>query len=530
MWRGGSMKERFRQWLRGRNIAVIGLGISGEGVLATLRKLGAEAFVFDRKEPNRLEYGTYVPLSDADRFPVDLAVISPGVPLNSEEARYFLSRSVPLIGEIEFAFRLAVADYVCITGTNGKTTVTSLCGEIFAAHTKSAVVGNIGIAAAPETLGDYSVFVAEISSFQIETLRDFRAKICAVLNITPDHLDRHGDMETYIGLKLDLLARAEIKVVNADCPVLSERVSRSGFDRLGFGSLDSGSRQPVSTVQPEVVSDASCFDRPDLYRFSVKEKQKRGAYVEDGKIYVSGVSASVGAGVGAGVDKIERGSEVGSIGANRCDASAGSSQRADSQTFGDPEYICDLSDIHLMGSHNIENVLAAVLVSRLYGIPADLIRRAVAAFRAVEHRIEYVDTVDEIRFYNDSKGTNPDSTIKAIEAMDAPCHLIAGGYEKNSDFTEMLCIGKEKISSLSLIGVTAERIRKRAIELGYPSENIRICDDMMSAVSSAFRAASGGEIVLLSPASASWGMYKNFEERGRDFKRCVMNIRDGKQN
>lgn len=455
------MKEQasaFRKWLADKKVAVIGLGISGEGMLEALEKLGVETYVFDRKRPDVLVYGTYLTLEEAERVRIDLAVISPGVPLTSPEARFFSERAVPIVGEMEFAYRLTDRAYVCITGTNGKTTTTSLCGEIFGRAAKSKVVGNIGIAAAPYALQDYDVFVAEISSFQIETLAEFRPKICAVLNITPDHLDRHGTFESYADLKLDLLRRAEIRVCNADCPVLSERVTEAQF--------------------------------PGVYRFSTERKLERGAFVEDGKIYTAGL----------------------------CEDAYSKS------TTSCKEYICDVSDIHLMGEHNIENVLAASLVARLYGIPAETIRDAVSAFRAVEHRIEYVRTVDGIRFYNDSKGTNPDSTIKAIEAMDAPCHLIAGGYEKNSDFTEMLEIGKGRIASLSLIGVTAERIRTCALESGYADDKIELYRTLKEAVLGAFSRAERGEIVLLSPASASWGMYKDFEERGREFKSVVMEI------
>lgn len=439
------MNTGYIEELKKKNIAVIGLGISGEGVLETLGKIGTRVFVFDKNKKADLSYGEYIALEDADLHLYDLAVISPGVPLTSPEAQYFLKKEIPLIGEIELAYRLTDADIICISGTNGKTTTTSLCGDIFARCVHSHIVGNIGIPAVPYAVGDYRALVAEISSFQIETLRDFRAKICALLNITPDHLDRHGSMEAYKALKIDLVSRGEIKVLNADCPVLAQYAA----------------------------------EFPEAYLFSVKSTQRRGAYVNGGKIFVS----------------LEGGAQ--------------------------DEYICDISDIHLMGAHNIENVLCAVLVARLYGISADVIRKAVIDFRAVEHRIEYVATISGVRFYNDSKGTNPDSTIKAIEAMDAPAHLIAGGYEKNSDFTEMLEVGRGRIKSLSLIGVTAERIRRRALELGYPQSSISVLEGMPEAVGEAFKRASGGEIVLLSPASASWGMYANFEERGRDFKRIV---------
>ncbi len=474
------MNRRYINELKQMNVAVIGLGISGEGVLESLGKIGARCFVFDKNPQSALSCGEYVPIEKADLHEYDLAVISPGVPLTSKEAAYFVEKGVPVIGEIELAYRLTNSDIICITGTNGKTTTTSLCGEIFAAFMDSRVVGNIGIPAVPYALEDHGALVAEISSFQIETLRDFRAKICAVLNITPDHLDRHGTFEAYTALKLDLLRRGEIKIMNADCSVL-----------------------------------ASCSTEfEDAYFFSARSEQRRGAYVREGKIYVS---------LGDSKSKCPIYTKV--------DVSAGDVACADnSRGLGErvhrsqEEYICDISDIHLMGAHNVENVLCAALTARLYGIPAEIIRESIRRFRAVEHRIEYVDTVRGVRFYNDSKGTNPDSTIKAIEAMDASCHLIAGGYEKNSDFTEMLEVGRGRISSFALIGVTAERIRDRAVELGYSADSISVLPDMRAAVECAFSRAADGEIVLLSPASASWGMYRNFEERGRDFKELVAKL------
>ncbi|MDO4754454.1 MAG: UDP-N-acetylmuramoyl-L-alanine--D-glutamate ligase, partial [Bacillota bacterium] len=335
------MKRDFRSWLKDKHVAVVGLGVSGEGVLNTLQNLGVKAYVFDKRIPDSLSYGEYVP-TDGEGFnrelQIDLAVISPGIPLSSEQAQYFIKRGIPLMGEIEFAYCLTDREFICITGTNGKTTTTSLCGEIFKRHTDAKVVGNIGIAAAPCTLEPYDLFVAEISSFQIETLNNFRAKICAVLNITPDHLDRHGSFEVYTALKLDMLRRGELKVVNADCPVLAAHV----------------------------IEHASDGEYPDLYLFSAQKRVEKGAFVEDGKIYVSGLHQ------GGNVSEIE---------------------------VSQQEWICDLSDIRLMGAHNVENVLAAVLIARLYGVAQKVIRESIIHFRAVEHRIEFVRTLDDVRFY-----------------------------------------------------------------------------------------------------------------------------------
>lgn len=487
-----SKLEDAKKNLKGKNIAVIGLGISGEGVLFALKRLGANAFVFDRKEPDSLEYGRYMPLESAGDHNYDLAVISPGVPLTSPEAGYFIEAGIPMVGEVEFAYGLCDSEFICITGTNGKTTTTSLVGEIFEkSGAKSDIAGNIGIAVCPLAFDNRDEIILEVSSFQIETLRDFKSKICAVLNITPDHLDRHGSFEAYAALKLDLLSRAEQKIVNADCPVLA-KWEREERDRCKDGN------------EPDSLRN--------LWHFSRKTEPKRGAFVRDGKIYTRGIN------------KCSAANAVSVAGKGNALVGAVNTPSADAMGEDALEYICDISDITLLGSHNVENVLAAALISRLGGISPEDIRRAVREFKAVEHRIEYVTEVRGVRFYNDSKGTNPDSSIKAIEAMDMPIHLIAGGYEKNSDFTEFLEIGRAKIKTLSLIGVTAERFRQTALKVGYSDDAIRILPDMKSAVKNAFDAAKAGDAVLLSPASASWGMYPNFEERGRDFKRCVRDI------
>ncbi len=442
-------RKAFIKSLEGKNVGVIGLGIAGSGALQALKALGIKAYVLDQKVPDVLPYGEYVTIEQAENIDFALAIISPGVPMYSNEAEFFVKKGVKIIGELEFAYKISMTEFVAVTGTNGKTTTTSLLGHIFSMYTSSQVVGNIGISAAAHALEEKALFVAEVSSFQMETVEDFKSQVSAILNITPDHLNRHKTFEGYRDLKLDLLRRSDKQVMNADSEVLMEFAE----------------------------------EFPNAYYFSVKKEVEQGAFLKGDKLFFRRIG-----------DKDEE--------------------------------LCELADIHLMGQHNVENVLAAALVARVFGVPATIIKCAIQNFRAVEHRIEFVEEIDGVRYYNDSKGTNPDSTIKAIEAMDAPIHLIAGGYEKDSDFREMFEIGRGKIKSLSLLGVTAQRIRDLAIEMNLVDEvNITINKNMEEAVASARKSAVSGEIVLLSPASASWGMYDNFGERGKHFKQCVRDLK-----
>lgn len=453
----------------GTKVAVIGLATSGIAVAEVLKTYGISLYGFDKKPVQRPDLFEAVfceipangELSDAGGAPIrlDSAVISPGVPLDSDFAKYFSEASIPLIGEIELAYFLTNSAFLAITGTNGKTTTTSLVGEIMKRHNpKAEVCGNIGIPATTMAASTQdAVLVAEISSFQLETMHEFRCKIAAILNITPDHLDRHGDMETYVALKKKLGTLSETVVLNADDPILSAMTW--GDQRVTYFS---------------------------------RLREVHGAFVRGDAIYC----------------------------------------------FQD--YICKVSEIPLVGKHNIENVLAAVLMTYLYGVPVDQIRAAILEFQAVEHRIEYVRTIERsastggsfrIDFFNDSKGTNPDSTIKAIDSFEDPIHLIAGGFERSADFHPMLLFGRGKIASLSLLGATAVRLRDAAVAVGY--DKVRICMDMRAAVQSAYDFAveqgsnawkGGRSIVLLSPACASWGMYENYMKRGEEFKELVRKL------
>lgn len=432
-------------------IAVIGMGVSGKSASSALIRKGFDVAMLDsnvygKKKSDSLVspvvYKDYYDMAE-EYNDIEYAVISPGIGFNSDIALPFVERDINIIGELELAYQLAEnSEFIGITGTNGKTTVTALTGKIFEAYRSNVrIVGNIGKPAAIEAIeSPNSIFITEISSFQIEGFKSFETKISAILNLKPDHLDRHGSYEVYKELKLDMANRTKILIYNSDDEELNARIDSKN---------------------------------PSNYSFSTKRKV-RGAYLE-----------------------------------------------GDSLFFED-EFICKRSDILLPGLHNLENVLASIAISSLYGIPAEIIRKVISKFTAVEHRIEFVRQINGIKAFNDSKGTNPDSTIKAIQSMEGAIHLIAGGYEKDSDFGSLFKEGRTRVKTLALMGETAHRMSHQAAKMGY--NNIKIVDSMQEAVDYCMSHAQAGENLLLSPACASWGMYKDYIQRGEDFKRIVQKI------
>lgn len=469
------MQDFLKTRVSGKNIAVIGLARSGVAAAQVVSSAGGNAYGFDSKfntDPvffNGPDFscfkGIYGSYQEADGVDFGLAVISPGVPMDSPTADIFADNpKIEMIAELEFAYRIACScdgagcEFISVTGTNGKTTVTSMLADIFrAAGIEHNLVGNIGVPAcklAYESAAD--LYLAEVSSFQIEGMADYHSKVSAVLNISPDHLDRHADMHTYADLKLEMLDRSDYVCLNADDTELLDMADMRLRKMEGAG-----------------------VKAPKLLYFSL-DKKVLGAYVQNGIIFLNTGEAA------------------------------------------EPVEIMNISDFGLLGRHNLENAVAAVVIAFAAGVDTQSIKSALSDFVPVEHRIEPVANIAGVWYYNDSKGTNPDSTIKAVEAMPGPVHLIAGGYEKNSDFTQLLRQFKDKIKSLVLIGETAERIKEQAGGMGY--SDISIAGDMAAAVKISSEKAAAGEYVLLSPASASWGMYKNFEERGEDFKTCVKAI------
>ena len=446
-----------------KTVLVVGTGISGIAATELLLKNGSRVILFDGnqeldaaalKEKNPQLSGVEIilgTLKEEDLKRIDLAVLSPGVPTDLPMVERIREKEIPIWGEIELAYQFTKGAVVAITGTNGKTTTTALTGEIMANYFPDVkVVGNIGIpytSVAADTT-DETVTVAEISSFQLETIHEFHPKVTAILNITPDHLNRHHTMECYIKTKESITrnqTRDEVCVLNYEDEELRK-----------FGET---------------------LHCTPLY-FSSVRRLENGLFYEDGAIYYA--------------------------------------------RDGQSEKVIDVDELNILGLHNYENAMAATGMALTMGVSLDKIRESLKKFQAVEHRIEYVTEWNGIRFYNDSKGTNPDAAIKGIQAMNRPTYLIGGGYDKQSTYDEWIESFDGKVKKLVLIGQTREKIAECAKKHGFTQ--IELCDSLEEAIDACCKDAKSGDAVLLSPACASWGMFKNYEERGRIFKEYVRSL------
>lgn len=451
--------------LTDKKVVVVGTGVSGMGAVKLLSETSADITLYDGNDKaDRDEILKKIPddcdlrliigeMPDEVVKETDLLVISPGVPIDSDIVKLFEKENVPVWGEIELAYNFEKGTVFAITGTNGKTTTTTLVGEIMKKYNNQTfVVGNIGNSYTSEVLKttNDSYTVAEISSFQLETIREFAPKGSAILNITPDHLNRHYTMENYAAVK-ESITKNQWKVREDDYCVLN-------YD-------DKVLREFGKTIKNPVY-------------FSRKEKPSKGAYL-DGRIirYFDGKN--------------------------------------------DYE-VMSVDDMHLFGNHNYENVMAAIAMTIEAGVPLNIIINVIKDFMGVEHRIEYVRDKNGVTYYNDSKGTNPDSSIKALEAMSRPTILIAGGYDKHSEFDEFIEAFDNKVKLMVLLGQTADKIEETAVRHGFT--NIIKTDSLEKAVKICAENAVSGDVVLLSPACASWGMFKNYEERGKLFKEYVNSL------
>lgn len=440
---------------------IIGMARSGIASAKVLKGLGASVVAYDAKSKEAIGdlYQELTPYVDEFQLGLEKPifedvfriVVSPGVPLELSFFSEAHAKGISVIGEIELAYELSKGTYVGITGTNGKTTTTTLLGEIYRASGRDTrVVGNIGEPAVLEALKSdaETTFVTELSSFQLESIQQFKVKIGAILNITPDHLNRHKTMANYTGIKMRIF----------------ENQSEKDFAVLNFDD------ERLRTLSENLVSD--------VWFFSLNTPQQKGAYVKDGFILISDQ------------DKAIR--------------------------------VCEVSDLKILGNHNVENVLAATLMAYLDGISLKAIQEVLKSFRGVEHRIEWVTTYKNRAFYNDSKATNPDSSICAIKAMVTPTILIAGGMDKGSTFDELFESFDGKIKALVVLGETKQKIMDTAETCGFsPVYSVATMED---AVRMAYDLSQDGDAILLSPACASWDMYDNFEVRGNHFKRCVKAI------
>jgi UDP-N-acetylmuramoylalanine--D-glutamate ligase len=452
--------------LKGKKVLVVGLGKSGLAAALFLRRRGAQVTVSDVRSaealakdiPALLDEGIMVETGGHGLLTFrrqDLIVVSPGVPMNTPELAQVKSFGLPVIGELELAARFLKGRTLAITGSNGKTTTTALVGEILQSSGIPCLVGgNIGVpvVALIDQSTDETWSVLEVSSFQLESTERFHPRIAVILNITPDHLDRHGTFENYALAKERIFAAQD----EHDCVVLNADNARA--------------------------AQAASRSVARVYFFSVEHSVLQGAWVEDGfVVYRAGTDQPV-------------------------------------------ERIMPLSGVPLKGAHNIENVLAAVCASRQAGATAEAVREGVEKFQAVEHRLEFVAKINGVDFYNDSKATNVDATAKAIAAFSSGIHLILGGKDKNSDYTQLAQLLRQRVRAVYTIGSAAAKIESEL--RGVVS--IHSCETLENAVSAAASAARPGDVVLLAPACSSFDQFENYEQRGRMFKELVSERRGWK--
>lgn len=451
-----------------KKVLVIGMARSGVSAAKYLSEEGASVIISDSKSEeslseqveklHELEGISYI----LGRNPewceikdVNFAVISPGVPPELDFIKNMKDNGIEVISEIELAYRAGIEkniDFIAITGTNGKTTTTSIVGEIMKeAQNETYVVGNIGRPAieAVREASNGAVFVTEVSSFQLESTCDFKPFVSAVLNLTEDHMNRHHNMVNY--------AKAKAMVFNNQ--------DSSCFCVLNYDD--------------EYTRLMKHGNNANILYFSRNSKVTNGVYLDED----NGIVFSVG---------------------------------------GEETYIMNASELSLPGAHNLENAMAAIAMAMAYEVDKDVIVNVLKIFKAVEHRMEFVEEIEGVKYVNDSKGTNPDSTIKAVTSYENPIILIAGGYDKGSDFSELMDIAKDHVRSIVVLGQTKDQIKSSAIASGI--EDIHEVTDIKEAVKVSSEIANEGDIVLLSPACASWGMYNNYEERGEDFKNCVREV------
>lgn len=446
-----------------KNVLVFGSGISGVGASRLLEEKGACVILYDGNEALDIE-DTKHQIGDGTKveiivgaFPAErikdlhFAVLSPGVPTDLPEVEAMKAAFIPVWGEVELAYCFGKGDVLAITGTNGKTSTTALLGQIMKNYKERVfVVGNIGnpYTTAVKEMDEDSVTVAEMSSFQLETVHTFCPKVSAILNITPDHLNRHHTMEAYIEAK----------------ERIAQNQTKEDFCILNY--------------EDEVTRAFGHKTQASVLYFSSQRKLEEGIYLEEGTIVY------------------KKGQEELSL--------------------------CHISELQLLGMHNYENIMAAAAMALVYGVPASIVKKSICEFKGVEHRIEYVTEKHGVMYYNDSKGTNPDAAIKGIQAMNRPTVLIGGGYDKDSEYEEWIRAFDGKVTYLVLLGATRDKIASAARACGF--EKIVMAETLEEAVKKSASLAKEGEAVLLSPACASWGMFKNYEERGDKFKEYVNNL------
>ena len=444
---------------QGKKILILGAGRTGTGIAKVLHKIGAKVIVNDGGDKKNLEKDIrafeqlgieYVigehPLSLLEPKP-DFIVKNPGIPLEIPFLQECLHRNIPIYTDIELIDSLNEAPLVAITGTNGKTTVTSFIGHMFkTADFKTAIGGNIGVSIAESIYKvDLDVIVAEVSSFQLECTKRFKPKASIITNFSPDHLDRHKTFNNYVNQKKKIFANQD----------------DGDFTLLNYDN--------------ETCVSISQETKGKVYWFSAYREVPRGAYID-------------------GDDIIWADGDV-------------------------KEKICSAQEIRILGSFNQENILSGVIIGKLFSIPNETIKEAIRSFNGVEHRLEFVDEINGVKYYNDSKATNTDSTIKALSSFDDSVIILLGGYDKGEDFSQLSSLLKKKAKKIVLFGATGERIKGYLNTVEYSNYNqVKTFEE---AVRLAQSLAEVGDTVLFSPACASWDEFKNFEQRGHFFKELI---------
>ncbi len=443
-------------------VLVLGLGKSGISTIKNLVALGAIVAAYDQKEIGFIEPDIIAELTKLkvelycgeyprqEDFIWELLVVSPGIPKETDLIQWAIAQGISVYGEVELAYQLKNEglDLMAITGTNGKTTCTALLKHIMVCSgIEAEVAGNIGVPLIDQIRAlQRGVLCVELSSFQLDTIVDFHAHICAITNITPDHLDRHKTMEAYAEAKKQILKNqtsADFAVLNYD-------------DDLVRGMAE------------------ACQAR--FFYFSATEQLTQGIFVNENRIEIIDGNKTI--------------------------------------------YITDIDRLSLRGKHNLENCLCVAAMAYLYGAAAADIAKGLQTFTAVSHRMEEIGEVKGALFINDSKATNPESAMKAIESFTEEIILIAGGRNKGSSFDEFAECIKENVKELILLGETKAEISAAVMNQGF--KNIYEVEDLEQAVNLAVNLAKPGQVVLLSPACASWDMFSNYEQRGDRFRELVL--------
>lgn len=437
--------------IENKNILIMGFGVTGKTALKFLKEFPCKIYVYDSNQDiHKLNIEEdFIIFKEEDLDDIDLIVKSPGIYPFHELLEKAREKNIEIISDIELSYRnLKTENVIAVTGTNGKTTTTTILGDILKRVAKTYVVGNIGrgILEITKEASDNDYVVIEASSFQLEDTIDFKPHIGVLTYVTSDHLDWHKTRQNYVDAKFKIFKNQD----------------ENDFAILNYEDKDLAEEYKL---------------KAEKYYFSMEKIGDKGAYVDNGKIYFNNGEKT--------------------------------------------EEVLDIKDIKIPGDHNVRNIMAAIIACKLLNIDLDLIKKSILSFTGVEHRIEFVREVDGVKYYNDSKGTNPDSTEVAVAAMDGDVVLIAGGYDKGADFDNLIEKSKDKIKTAILFGETAEKISNSCKKSGV---EFYITEDLKKAVELARKLSSSGDDVLLSPACASWDMYKSYEIRGQHFKDLVKEL------